>query len=454
MATKRVSLEDAIAVVDPEINRILSTDYRSVLDKRITILDLSYNALKVNVYRNTKAHIDAYNIAYAALVEVLNEKATRQYKSLDQLPAGYFDKANAPFVYINGGDDNRFIVAKNYDNIRAFVTNIISRDPRLLKTSFGQNTLYEPIKDAKGRLTGDSKKKTRTKVDIGHIATEGEQNLVSPLEMKISDILELGQKTANPVIIREAERALSDLYAIQAEASYSFKNTTPEAIATARDKLGEMYVVVTLHRQKLNAKFSQSELEIFNRLRSTLALKLSKMPIDSIEGSNTIAQDIEEAIRNEISGNNKKLKSHQTHTKTTKPKKVKGTVDVVNAVVKTKKQVTQKIDETFNLTELQTLINTHLQDVISANMGDGSERSILNFRTGRFASSVQVERMTQSREGLITAFYSYMKNPYATFSDGGAQQYPKTRDPKLLISKSIREIATERVSTRLRAVAV
>lgn len=107
-----------------------------------------------------------------------------------------------------------------------------------------------------------------------------------------------------------------------------------------------------------------------------------------------------------------------------------------------------------SLTSLQNLINRQLQDVISANMGDGDRRNILNYRTGRLAASAKVERMSESRQGMITAFYSYMKNPYATFSEGGRQQYPKTRDPKLLISKSIREIAATQVANRLRAVVV
>jgi hypothetical protein len=87
-------------------------------------------------------------------------------------------------------------------------------------------------------------------------------------------------------------------------------------------------------------------------------------------------------------------------------------------------------------------------------MGDGSRRNILNYRTGRFAGSVKVESLSESRAGMITAFYSYMKNPYATFSQGGRQQNPKTRDPKLLISKSIREIAGQQVANKLRAVSV
>jgi hypothetical protein len=105
-----------------------------------------------------------------------------------------------------------------------------------------------------------------------------------------------------------------------------------------------------------------------------------------------------------------------------------------------------------NLISLQTLINSQLQDVVSANMGDGNSRNVLNYRTGRLASSARVERLSESRNGMITAFYSYMRNPYATFSSGGKQQNPRSRDPKLLISKSIREIATEQVGNRLRAV--
>lgn len=107
-----------------------------------------------------------------------------------------------------------------------------------------------------------------------------------------------------------------------------------------------------------------------------------------------------------------------------------------------------------NLVNLQNLLNSQLQDVISANMGDGNRRDVLNYRTGRLASSAKVERLSESREGMITAFYTYMKNPYATFSQGGKQSSPTSRDPKLLISRSIREIAQQQVANRMRAVAL
>ena len=110
-----------------------------------------------------------------------------------------------------------------------------------------------------------------------------------------------------------------------------------------------------------------------------------------------------------------------------------------------------------NLPNLLFLINSQLQDVISANMGDGNSRNVLNYRTGRFASSAKVATLSENRQGMITAFYSYMKYPYSTFSSGppvGKQSKPASRDPKLLISTSIRQIAQQVVGNKLRAVSL
>jgi len=107
-----------------------------------------------------------------------------------------------------------------------------------------------------------------------------------------------------------------------------------------------------------------------------------------------------------------------------------------------------------SLPNLLFLLNSRLSDRIKENMGSGGRKDILNLRSGRFAESVSVERLSLSRQGMITAFYSYMQNPYATFSAGGKQQYPRSRDPKLLISKSIREIMAENAITNMRSVLV
>lgn len=105
-----------------------------------------------------------------------------------------------------------------------------------------------------------------------------------------------------------------------------------------------------------------------------------------------------------------------------------------------------------SLSSLQNILNSKITAQVRQNMGNGSRKDILNYRTGRFAESVQINNLTQGREGMITAYYTYMKYPYATFSEGGRQQYPRSRDPKALISKSIREIMQEQMITRMRAV--
>lgn len=145
------------------------------------------------------------------------------------------------------------------------------------------------------------------------------------------------------------------------------------------------------------------------------------------------------------------LDSTVKKTKRRKKVSVKGKASATPALRLDNKKGVSSITD---LSKLLALINSQLQSVISANMGDGSSKSILNYRSGRFASSAKVEQLTESRAGMITAFYTYMKNPYATFSDGGQQQYPKSRDPKLLIAKSIREIAAAQVANRMRAVAI
>ena len=142
----------------------------------------------------------------------------------------------------------------------------------------------------------------------------------------------------------------------------------------------------------------------------------------------------------------KKLKKTLTEAKTNKQqiKKQKSNVQQVKGIALAK----------TNLLSLTNLINSQLQDVISANMGSGSAKNVLNYRSGRFASTVRAENATMTREGMITVFYSYMKNPYATFSEGGRQSSPKSRDPKLLISRSIRDIAAQAVSNKLRVISL
>lgn len=139
-------------------------------------------------------------------------------------------------------------------------------------------------------------------------------------------------------------------------------------------------------------------------------------------------------------------------------KKVAELEKLKRKVTSAKSKPLNALKGTFSLASLQLLLNMHLQNVVSANMGDegypGGQRRVLNYRSGRFAASVKVERLSLSREGMVTAFYDYMKYPYQTFEPGFAQGNIKSRNPKLLISKSIAEIAAIKVANRMRSVLV
>ena len=451
MAT--VSLRDKIKAKAPELFDIIYKDYRPDLDSRITILDLSFEALKVNVYQGSRLsarELAAYQNIYNTLQSVVREAlAKRTYQSLDDPKLANYFTGKQPYPILIANGSSFFVVGKNFDAIRNFVTNNISRDPRLKASRFGEKTTYEDVLNKKGQPSGDVKTIRRTKVDIGHIPAENNENLVSPLEKKFQSILEFATTTKNYKLEAVAKKSLQELYDIQATISYDFKNTTPEAIEQARSSLGTSYVVVTLHTAKKNNEFSVREAQLYNKLVAEAALSIGML---DIPGSNTIIEDIAEGITNILKTGKSKLKKHQTRkTKYTEKKTKK--VPIQSKSVKLAPPVIAETTQ-VSLSVLQNLLNANLVEQIKKNMGNGNRRDILNLRTGRFAESAKVERLSESRSGMITAFYSYMKNPYATFSEGGRQQFPRTRDPKLLISKSIREIAATQVANRMRAVLV
>ncbi len=102
-----------------------------------------------------------------------------------------------------------------------------------------------------------------------------------------------------------------------------------------------------------------------------------------------------------------------------------------------------------SLASLQVLLDANLTEQIKQNM----KKPALQNRTGRFAESVKVEKLSESRAGMITAFYRYMRSPYQTF-ELGFRQGSNARNPKTLIAKSIRDVASQLVGNRLRSVSI
>ena len=223
--------------------------------------------------------------------------------------------------------------------------------------------------------------------------------------------------------------------------------------------------------KQLATKLSTAENDIVKNYAQKIVENSDKLGdiLLKAEGSDSVLTAIGKKLVTTMSG--EKLPSgsstkasgrNKTPKTTAKPKaskpalskpKLKSSVSNIGVRKSTQRLRTQQGRFT-SLASLQTLLNLALAQQIQRNMGTGTSRNVLNYRSGRLAESARVTSMSQSREGMLTAYYTYMKYPYATFSQGGVQSSPPSRDPKLLISKSIREVLATQVKNRLRAVLV
>lgn len=212
-------------------------------------------------------------------------------------------------------------------------------------------------------------------------------------------------------------------------------------------KLKEQVIVPSI-QEALKNKFTGGVLDIIPDVSASPTLK------EFVKGSilSTIAGKVApKVLKTNTAKANQKM---ELPVSVVSKKKVPITAKKKSTQVKMNIKSVRTSAGTTSLAPLQSLLDSSLFEQVKKNMGTGSAKNVLNYRTGRLAASAKVERLSESREGMITAFYTYMKNPYATFSEGGLQSRPKTRDPKLLISKSIRELGATLAYNRMRAVLV
>jgi hypothetical protein len=124
-------------------------------------------------------------------------------------------------------------------------------------------------------------------------------------------------------------------------------------------------------------------------------------------------------------------KTSKTIDKTAKVGVIKGT----GAPAPKNKRKTKR--SSTSIVNLIGIFNQQLPKTVAKNM----QNPALQYQTGRFASSVRVTDINQTQQGFPSIGYTYMRNPYETFEVGNRQGTIE-RDPRRLIEKSIREIAT------------
>lgn len=114
---------------------------------------------------------------------------------------------------------------------------------------------------------------------------------------------------------------------------------------------------------------------------------------------------------------------------------------VAKAGLKRKKKTKQKRGPSSSPLQLIGIINKELPNTVRKNMGPPA----LENQTGRFAESVRVTDVTQTRKGFPSFGYTYAKSPYQVFEQGNGRPgwASAERDPRAIIDKSIREIAAQ-----------
>lgn len=214
-------------------------------------------------------------------------------------------------------------------------------------------------------------------------------------------------------------------------------------------------MIGSLESQKTNLDKAKLEKKFPIGANLTARLIKNKDLLKSLVTSKSITQYLADCIADLIkTGKSTTYSSSTTITKTSKVQITKVTVPIKNTNNSSSLIRLPGNKSLPSVSNLQALISARLAEQIKRNMGAGNDKKVLNYRTGRLAESATVERLSQSREGMVSVFYNYMRNPYGTFSAGGAQQNPISRDPKTLISKSIREIGASLVGNRMRAILV
>ena len=132
-------------------------------------------------------------------------------------------------------------------------------------------------------------------------------------------------------------------------------------------------------------------------------------------------------------------KSKGSEKKKTRTKKSENVVRDTGIAAKSFIQKDRSKSRKKSLFSVMAMINQRLPETLEKNMrAPGLEN-----RTGRFARSVKLTDVSQTRQGYPSFGYTYRTDPYAVFEVGKGRSPWATpeRDPRKLIDASIREIA-------------
>lgn len=200
--------------------------------------------------------------------------------------------------------------------------------------------------------------------------------------------------------------------------------------------------VITFQATGSNSQDAKEEKAMKNAFKKFISEVTPEMA--DWRGSSTLRQKVEKVLVSLVKPKKARVKSKTKGVKT--KSKASNKVDKSSksggskATVKKAGKGRGRVKKGVSSAPLRLLgvLNNRLPETVANNMGSPA----LNYRTGRFASSVEITDINTTAKGFPSIGYTYMLYPYQTFEPGYAQGSVQ-RDPRKLIDRSIREIAAE-----------
>lgn len=337
-------------------------------------------------------------------------------------------------VEIPGFYKEKGIPVTNYTKVRLAYKDILNEMFKALQEHL-KTTEYGAIKNN----NGTEKRSILGFFDSGHEDKAGVfERFLYDATTSIAEEISADINKSSDELLKQVKKALSDeksgfvfslakiddtdTIILKVESAYI--NRSRGAGASAYSKKLNKQVADFLARENIAELEGSDSLKTRKRKK---VLKSVKEPFENIPGVTTSFEDIEYK------------KSSKKPAVVKQSARVSGSKNKA-VEAKGRKPNTRRAQPSRNASILSLVqqINQKLPESIAKNMR--SPR--LNYRTGRFAESVQVLDVNQTRQGYMSFGYTYQKYPYQTFEPGYAQG-SADRDPRRLIDKSIRDIAIE-----------
>jgi len=285
-----------------------------------------------------------------------------------------------------------------------------------------------------------------------------------------SDLIEGGHVQGEGILetdVRNAiERAMNKTYSSKAseEVLKSNLNALGIELHFVRDDKSDhhtFYMQSRVENQTLGFASGEDKQKLKKQLKAAIERLQDSTPIKGLKGSDSIEQvktkQAEYAAMSEYEKQpnlkttkavKPKLKKRAAKTSQKKAKagSAKGNTLPSAAVPKVvqrrkRKKPQPKRGTASSPLHLIGVLNKELPNTVRKNM----RAPALENQSGRFAESVKVTDITTTKKGFPSIGYTYAKNPYQVFEDGSGKPpwADGDRDPRVLIDKSIREIAIQ-----------